>query len=159
MRLRYKLIESLKNEKQRKELNKKRKIDYNYKISNKYLYFNCSSKFVRRTKRRTSHFKHMIYLKGRELKSVNQLMYLIFYGGFGISAGHCKQLIYQGYIKVNGDTVLNPYSNIPLGSVIENTDPTALISYYMQKYSSYVPVRRRKKYRISDLNLRELDKK
>jgi hypothetical protein len=29
----------------------------------------------------------------------------------------------------------------------------------MQKYSSYVPVRRRKKYRISDLNLRELDKK
>jgi ribosomal protein S4 len=68
------------------------------------------------------------------------LNYIIFRGGFGISLDYCKQIIYQGYIKVNGKTIKNPKYKLKKGSIIKNEDPRGIFSYYMNKCSSNIPL-------------------
>ena len=108
----------------KKFINSKRnKLEYNYKLENIYLYLNNTSLGwnykISIKNRRTSTYKYKIQLKNREIRGDRELNYIIFRGGFGISLDYCKQIIYKGYIKVNGKTIKNPKYKIKKGFIIK----------------------------------------
>ena len=87
-----------------------------------------------RPPRRTSTYKHKIFLNKNYNKNCATLDYIIFKAGWANSIKNARHLIRQAQITVNNIKIFN-YKFIPnKASIVTNLKPDSIFHYYKQKY-------------------------
>ena len=131
-------------------------IKYDYKFWTKFNYLKASYN----RDRFTSTYKYQLISKKRKIENNNILKYILFWGGLSRSIGESCVLVNSGYIKVNGIVVKNANKKIDTGSVIINTHPTSLFTYFIHKYHNYIPTTKKhiKYKKLNEGTLEQINK-
>ena len=95
-----------------------------------------------RPPRRTSTYKHKLFIKNKYNQHSGTLDYLVFKAGWANSIQNARQLIRQAQITVNNITIFNYKFEPNKASIIKNLKPDSIFHYYKQKY--YATFRYRK---------------
>jgi len=128
-------------------------LKYDYSLLNVYLFhfpqwkkpLHQYDNITIRPPRRTSTYKHKLFLKKNYNEDSHTLDFLVFKAGWANSIKNARHLIRQAQITVNNISIFNHKFEPKKASIIKNLNPNSIFHYYKQKY--HATFRYRKFYR------------